>query len=125
MSIWTKEEFKTFITHVNKSAIKLAFDILFYTGMRSGELLVLTPEDILPEKEIKRKAEAAGLPVIRGHDLLHSHASLLIEMGFDILEVSERLGQESVETTWDTYSHLYPDKDQNLAGQLNRLQRRR
>lgn len=75
------------------------------------------------EKEIKRKAEAAGLPVIRAHDLRHSHASLLIEMAFDILEVSERLGHESVQTTWYTYSHLYPDKDQKLAGQLNRLRR--
>ncbi len=75
------------------------------------------------EKEIKRKAEAADLPVIMVHDLRHSHASLLIEMGFDILEVSERLGHESVQTTWDTYSHLYPDKDQKIAGQLNRLRR--
>lgn len=32
--------------------MKLAFDILFYTGMRSGELLALTPTDILPNKRI-------------------------------------------------------------------------
>ena len=38
----------------------------------------------------------------------HSHASMLIDMGFDILEISERLGHESVKTTLDTYSHLYP-----------------
>lgn len=32
--------------------MKLAFDILFYTGMRSGELLALTPADILSSKRI-------------------------------------------------------------------------
>lgn len=40
-------------------------------------------------------------------------------MKFDILEVSEKLGHESVQTTWDTYSHLYPDKDQKLAGWMS------
>lgn len=55
--------------------------------------------------------------------LRHSHASMLIEMKFDILEISERLGHESVQTTWDTYSHLYPDKDVKLAGRLNELRR--
>ena len=32
-------------------------------------------------------------------------------------------GHESVKTTLDTYSHLYPDKDQNLADRLNQFRR--
>lgn len=75
------------------------------------------------EKEIKRDAEQAGLESIRVHDLRHSHASMLIEMGFDALEISERLGHESVKTTLDTYSHLDLDKDKKLAGALNKLRR--
>ncbi len=188
MKIWTQEEYERFASRIKKSAMKLAFDILFYTGVRSGELLALTPEDILPdkrlninknyaklkgeelllepktpksrrtlaipdflyddihgyvsqlygilptdrifyftksalEKELKRNAPAAGLEPIRLHDLRHSHASMLIDMGFDALEISERLGHESVKTTLDTYSHLYPDKDKKLAGALNKLRR--
>ena len=53
----------------------------------------------------------------------HSHASILIDMEFDILEISERLGHESVKTTLDTYSHLYPEKDIELAGEPNKLRR--
>ena len=49
------------------------------------------------------------------------HASMLINMGIDIKEISERLGHESVKTTWDTYAHLYPDKDTELAKRLNEL----
>ena len=48
---------------------------------------------------------------------------MLIDMGFDVLEISERLGHESVKTTLDTYSHLYPDKDKKLARALNKLRR--
>ena len=54
-------------------------------------------------------------------DLRHSHASLLVEMGFSPLEISNRLGHESVKTTLDTYSHLYPDKDRQLADRLDKL----
>ena len=51
------------------------------------------------------------------------HASMLIELGFTPLEIADRLGHESVKTTLDTYSHLYPDKDQKLADRLNQFRR--
>lgn len=69
--------------------------------------------------EIKRVASLADLPAIRVHDLRHSHASMLIEMGFNTLMISQRLGHEKVETTWRTYAHLYPDKEKMLAAQLD------
>lgn len=189
MNIWTQQQYEQFSSAIQKSSVKLAFDVLFYTGIRSGELLALTPADILPtkrininknyakikgkelflepktpkakrcisipdflyddinayvaklygiekndrifyftksalEKEIKRVAEKAGLKPIRVHDLRHSHASMLIEMGFDPLEIADRLGHESIKTTLDTYSHLYPDKDQKLAERLNQFRRK-
>ena len=188
MKIWTQEQYEQFSGAIQKSAIKLAFDILFYTGMRAGELLALTPADILPSKrinivknfaklkgeelllepktqkgsrcisipdflyddiqeyiaklygiekeerifyftkfalnkEIKETAMKAGLPPIRVHDLRHSHASMLIEMNVPPLEIADRLGHESVKTTLDTYAHLYPDKDQQLADRLNQFRR--
>lgn len=52
MNIWTQEEYEKFSGAIQKSSVKLAFDVLFYTGMRSGELLALTPADILPNKRI-------------------------------------------------------------------------
>ena len=52
MNIWTQAEYEKFSNAINKSSMKLAFDILFYTGMRSGELLALTPADILSSKRI-------------------------------------------------------------------------
>lgn len=52
MNIWTQEQYEQFSAGIQKSSVKLAFDVLFYTGMRSGELLALTPADILPSKRI-------------------------------------------------------------------------
>lgn len=48
---------------------------------------------------------------------------MLIDMGFDIMEISRRLGHESIKTTIDTYGHLYPEKDMKLAGALKELRR--
>ena len=64
------------------------------------------------DKDLKR---------IRIHDLRHSHASLLINQGEDYLVVKERLGHASITTTIDTYSHLYPSKQQKLADKLDDL----
>ena len=51
--------------------------------------------------------------------LRHSHASMLIELGFSPLEIANRLGHEKVETTLNTYAHLYPNKQTKLAERLD------
>ena len=48
---WTKQEFKQFLVTVeNKPETKIAFLLLYWTGMRIGELLALTYNDIDLEK---------------------------------------------------------------------------
>ena len=188
MTFWTLDEFKTFLPAVsNKPASAVIFPLLFYSGMREGELLALTlgdfdfinqtvsitktfaqlgGEDIIqppktpksrrsivmppevmqlvkdyaatiydyqPEQrlfqftksylhyEIKRGCKASGVKQIRVHDIRHSHASLLIELGFSPLLISERLGHENIETTLSVYSHLYPNKQSEVAEKLSNL----
>ena len=72
-------------------------------------------------KEMEKACAASGVEKIRLHDLRHSHASLLIEMGAPILLVSERLGHEDVETTLRTYGHLYPNKHEDTIKKLDDL----
>lgn len=45
----------------------------------------------------------------RIHDLRHSHASLMISRGMDLLTLQRRLGHESLKTTGDIYGHAMPD----------------
>ena len=70
------------------------------------------------EHEMVRGIKETGVRRIRLHDLRHSHASLLVEMGFQPLAIAERLGHEKIETTLNTYSHLYPNKQAELAEKL-------
>lgn len=46
---------------------------------------------------------------------------MLIELGYSPLLISERLGHENIETTLKTYSHLYPNKQKDLAEQLETI----
>ena len=46
------------------------------------------------EHEIVRGIKETGVKRIRIHDLRHSHASLLVELGFQPLAIAERLGHE-------------------------------
>ena len=64
---------------------------------------------------IRRACKATGIKRIRIHDLRHSHASYLVHLGCSPLLISERLGHEKVQTTLNTYSHLYPNKQQELV----------
>lgn len=185
MNIWTEKQFERFLSFENKPQYQLAFNILFYTGMREGELLALTAESLLRDERSLRvnknfaivdgvemfltpKSEAsirdvaidqalyedilawiellgiqdderlfifgrsalqhemrtvltkAELPRIRVHDLRHSHASMLIEMGVPVTEIAKRLGHDSPATTLRVYSHLYPGKERNIADLIDK-----
>ena len=48
----------------------------------------------------------------RFHDLRHYFASLLIASGLDVKTVQHRLRHGSATTTLNTYSHLWPDRDE-------------
>lgn len=58
---------------------------------------------------------------IRLHDLRHTHASLLIEQGWNLLEISERLGHASITETIETYAHLFSSSYKRQEEELNIL----
>ena len=71
--------------------------------------------------EMKRGCKNTNVKTIRLHDLRHSHASMLIELEFSPLLIAERLGHEKIETTLNTYIHLYPNKQNEIADKLQSL----
>ena len=62
-----------------------------------------------------RLVDKAGVPVIRLHDLRHTHASHLLAAGINVKVVSERLGHASVSFTLDTYGHVMPGQQAEAA----------
>lgn len=65
--------------------------------------------------------EKNNLPIIRFHDLRHSHASLLVKMGVQPKEISARLGHSNIGITMDLYSHLYEDTDIEVAQMFDKI----
>jgi len=43
MEFWTQSEFITFLEYIKKPETRLAFQILFYTGLRFGEMMAINP----------------------------------------------------------------------------------
>jgi integrase len=68
-------------------------------------------------KELTKK-DLPLLPVIRVHDLRHSHASNLISKGANIVAVSKRLGHSDVNMTLKIYTHLMKESEENLMSIL-------
>lgn len=52
MKIWTESDFKKFIALVDRPDYHLAFDLLFYDGLRCGELLALLQSDLNDNNEL-------------------------------------------------------------------------
>lgn len=72
----------------------------------------------LPPETVRRNfnnyCDTAGVKRIRIHDQRHSHASLLINKGQNILAVAQRLGHSDIEQTLNTYSHFMPEEQKKL-----------
>ena len=189
MDYWTYDEYIAFREGIKDKPLSyICFEVLYWTGMREGELLALSPADIdldnktisinrtyqriegkdvftspktrkskrkipIPDflcqelsdyiqsrymldaderlfpitksylsHEMIRGCKNTGVKKIRIHDIRHSHASLLINQGCDALMLADRLGHEKVFTTLNTYSHLFPHKQQELVHSLESLQ---
>ncbi|WP_131929995.1 MULTISPECIES: site-specific integrase [unclassified Dehalobacter] len=185
MKFWTLDQFNEVIACEEHPAYHAAFMTLYWTGIREGECLALSPKKVLDaiqsldinetfkrkdgedifddpktensvrvvsmpdflyqelkyymnalyglgkddrifyftktalNKELDRLAEKAGVERIRVHDLRHSHASLLIELGYRTHAIAKRIG-DTPEEVDRTYAHLYPGKSQDIARELNR-----
>ena len=68
--------------------------------------------------EMDRGAKQAGVKRIRVHDIRHSHVSLLINMGFSVLAIGERVGYEAEKITY-RYAHLFPTVQTEMAEKLD------
>lgn len=188
MEYWTYDEYIAFREGIKDKPLSyICLQVLYWTGMREGELLALTAADIdlvtkridinktyqrlhgediittpktrkskrkvpIPDflcqelqeymdsrymlapnerlfpitksflsHEMERGCKKTGVKRIRIHDIRHSHASLLINQGCDALILADRLGHEKVSTTLNTYSHLFPHKQQELVSNLEQL----
>jgi hypothetical protein len=78
--------------------------------------------DLFQANVIRPALKAAGLPAtIRTHDLRHSHASLLIELGANPLAIAQRMGHSDPNVTLRVFGHLFEGAQAKLSEQLDAL----
>jgi integrase len=71
---------------------------------------------------IRPALKAAGLPeALRTYDLRHSHASLLIDQGANVLAVAQRMGHSDPVVTLRVYGHLFAGAQEDLTERLDNL----
>jgi integrase len=113
-----------------------------YRMVRAGLLLALARDDALifgdieggflnPDRFSRRftralatcasQADAPALPMIRIHDLRHTHATLLLAAGVPVKVVSERLGHSTVTITMEIYQHVMPGMQAEAAAKFAAL----
>lgn len=72
----------------------------------------------------RKGIEASGVKPIRIHDLRHSHASILLNNGVNIVAVSKRLGHATVSQTLETYTHLMRETDDRMMETIDNLKKK-
>lgn len=84
-----------------------------------GDGQPIHPHAITPAFE--RIARRAGVPVIRLHELRHTHGTLLIKAGVPVKVVSERLGHGNIALIIETYQHVLPGMQAEAARVYEKL----
>jgi integrase len=104
---------------------------LFYKRVYVPAARAAFPERTrLAEARVIRAAEAKGeqppsaakrkkVSPFRFHDLRHTCAAWLIAAGAHPLQIKLRLGHKEIRTTMDTYGHLFPSAEPELANLLD------
>ncbi len=66
----------------------------------------------------QRAAQRVGLRPVSFHHLRHTCVSLLIQAGVPAKAIQQYLGHSSIRVTMDTYGHLFPAADGELAARM-------
>lgn len=78
--------------------------------------------DKLREKVIRPALRDAGLPEnFRTYDLRHSHASVMIDLGVNLLALAQRMGHSDPAMTLRLYGHLFEGTQVQLSEKIDEL----
>ena len=100
---------------------KRQIELRLQLGQGGQPVLVFTPvagELLSPDNLTLR---ARKLPLVSFHSLRHTHASVLLNAGVDVLTVSRRLGHRKASTTLDVYGHTIEGADKAATKKLEGL----
>jgi integrase len=95
-------------------------------GLTQGDLAFtsIDGQPIHPDwfgRAFTRLSRTAGLPPIRLHDLRHTFATLALDAGVKVWDVSDILGHANISITLDLYRHAVPDTQAEATAKVAAL----
>lgn len=118
MSSELRRVLKSYLTSRKQEALRRGWgpppEWLFYN--KAGNLIDINH---LRKRVFYKILEKAGLRKIRIHDMRHTYATLRIQSGHNIADVSKQLGHHSINITVDTYYHWIPGTNKSEVDQLD------
>jgi integrase len=84
----------------------------------AGKAEAFVDPDFFEASIWRQIVERAGLKGTRFHDLRHFFASMLIAQGETAKYVCDQMGHSSIQVTFDTYGHLFPQSRREAAAKL-------
>ena len=95
-------------------------DGLVFTAIQGGPLR----HKNFYRRRFKPAVVAVGLPAdLRFHDLRHTYAAFCIASTADPYAVMRRMGHSSITVTYNTYGHLFPERDAEITANLEVIRR--
>jgi integrase len=121
---WTVAVLRAWRKERGSAALQLVRDDALVFGDLEGGYR--NPEHVSRQfvRDVERCRKALGdeaLPVIRLHDLRHTHATILILAREPVNVVSQRLGHSSPMVTMTVYAHVLPGSQREAANTFARL----
>lgn len=118
MSAQLAEVLQSHLLYMKKETLKKGWkqppDWLFYN--EDGGIVDVAN---LRKRVFYKCLEKAKLRRIRLHDLRHTYATLRIQAGHNIADVSRQLGHHSIRITVDTYYHWMPGSNSSEVNELD------
>jgi integrase len=75
----------------------------------------------LGQREYARLIREAQVPRIKFHGLRHTCATLLLNAGEPVHNVSKRLGHKAVTMTMEIYAHCLPESGKQMAATMGAI----
>ncbi len=124
LDAWTVGVLRAHKRERGTMALQLAQDAAVVFGDHEGRFR--NPESVShlfrgQQEQCARALGEAAPPMIRLHDLRHTHATILLRDRENVKVVSERLGHASVTITLTTYSHVMPGDQRQAAARFAEL----
>jgi integrase len=89
---------------------------LIFSTIEGG---LLSPDNL--SRDWRRVCAAKKLPQVSFHALRHTHVSLLLAEGENLLTISRRIGHARASTTLDRYGHLMKGADEKAAAAIEKV----